>query len=225
MNECKKEKRGGICFYNCDNIEFMKTKPDNYYDLAIVDPPYSFGKNTLRKETKPNKSNGFAIMYNGKKWNSEPPKKEYWEQLFRVSKNQIVCGGNYFTDNLPVTRGWILWDKMGDNLSVVNDELIWTSFDVQIKKFVRCHGMDKGFMNKEGKNIHPTQKPVHLYRWLLQNYAKDGWKIFDTHGGSMSIAIAADMEGFDVDITEIDIGYFQNAINRFDMYKRQLKLF
>jgi len=124
-----------------------------------------------------------------------------------------------------VTRGWILWDKMGDNLSVVNDELIWTSFDVQIKKFVRCHGMDKGFMNKEGKNIHPTQKPVHLYRWLLQNYAKDGWKIFDTHGGSMSIAIAADMEGFDVDITEIDIGYFQNAINRFDMYKRQLKLF
>jgi len=114
---------------------------------------------------------------------------------------------------------------MGDNLSVVNDELIWTSFDVQIKKFVRCHGMDKGFMNKEGKNIHPTQKPVHLYRWLLQNYAKDGWKIFDTHGGSMSIAIAADMEGFDVDITEIDIGYFQNAINRFDMYKRQLKLF
>jgi len=124
-----------------------------------------------------------------------------------------------------VTRGWILWDKMGDNLSVVNDELIWTSFDVQIKKFVRCHGMDKGFMNKEGKNIHPTQKPVHLYRWLLQNYAEKGMSILDTHGGSHTNAIACDMEDFELDIVEIDQKYFADGLNAFDNYKRQLKLF
>ena len=215
MNECKKEKRGGICFYNCDNIEFMKTKPDNYYDLAIVDPPY-----------------GIDIA----EWDKETPTDEYFKELFRTSKKQIIWGGNYF--NLPIQRAWICWDKSVIKAGYLGKrefdefELAWTNFDCKCK-MVRFSdiGNMSGFDGKLKINykmkakIHPTQKHVNIYRWLLQNYAKDGWKIFDTHGGSMSIAIAADMEGFDVDITEIDIGYFQNAINRFDMYKRQLKLF
>jgi len=215
MNECKKEKRGGICFYNCDNIEFMKTKPDNYYDLAIVDPPY-----------------GIDIA----EWDKETPTDEYFKELFRTSKKQIIWGGNYF--NLPIQRAWICWDKSVIKAGYLGKrefdefELAWTNFDCKCK-MVRFSdiGNMSGFDGKLKINykmkakIHPTQKHVNIYRWLLQNFAEKGMSILDTHGGSHTNAIACDMEGFDVDITEIDIGYFQNAINRFDMYKRQLKLF
>jgi site-specific DNA-methyltransferase (adenine-specific) len=203
-------------------MEYMATQPDKAFDLAIVDPPYGREEKTTRKETKLNKSNKFAIKYNGKKWNKAPNQK-YFSELFRVSKNQIICGGNYF--QLPVSRGWVIWDKIGDNLSVVNNELIWTSFDIQPKTFRRCHGLDKGFMNKEGENIHPTQKPVKLYEWLLWNYANKDMRIFDTHLGSGSSAIAAHYFGCNFVGCEIDPDYYQAAKERFDRQTAQRALF
>ena len=146
-----------------DCMDVMREIPDKYFELAIVDPPYGIHEKITNNNSKTkNKGNNFAIMYDKKQWDKNRPDKKYFDALFRISKNQIICGANYFVENLPVSRGWILWDKMGENLSVVNDELIFTSFDISIKKFKRCHGMDKGFMNTEGKNIHPTQKPVAL---------------------------------------------------------------
>ena len=215
MNECKKEKRGGICFYNCDNIEFMKTKPDNYYDLAIVDPPY-----------------GIDIA----EWDKETPTDEYFKELFRTSKKQIIWGGNYF--NLPIQRAWICWDKSVIKAGYLGKrefdefELAWTNFDCKCK-MVRFSdiGNMSGFDGKLKINykmkakIHPTQKHVNIYRWLLQNFAEKGMSILDTHGGSHTNAIACDMEDFELDIVEIDQKYFADGLNAFDNYKRQLKLF
>ena len=149
------------------------------------------------------------------------PKEEYWNELLRVSKNQIVCGANYFSVYLPVSRGWILWEKLGGRMTSVNDELIYTSFDVSIKKFSRCHGLDKGFMN-ESIVIHPTQKPIRLYDWLLQNYAKPEMRILDTHLGSGSSAIAAHYFGCDFTGCEIDKDYFDSAQKRIDKETRQI---
>jgi site-specific DNA-methyltransferase (adenine-specific) len=236
---------------NCDNMEFMKGLPDNHYDLAICDPPYGIedkisigGGSHTKTKTK------FHNLYskNGKKWDVRPS-KEYFTEVQRVSKNQVFFGGNYFAENLPVSRGWAVWDKQGQGMSSVNDELIWTSFDISIKTFSRCHGLDKGFMNKEGKNIHPTQKPIQLYKWLLKNYAtcpsceNKGWiwltqgkqtdcpkckgykpKILDTHGGSMSIALACYDMGFDLDLCELDKDYYEAGVKRFEQHKKQLKL-
>lgn len=218
MNEFKKEKRGGICFYNCDNIEFMKTKPDNYYDLAIVDPPYMDGDNKALQSLGTNRT-----KYNIETFNA--PKQPYFDELFRVSKNQIIWGGNYFTDYLRMNRCWLAWDKIQDLAQFSDFELAWTSFDKVCKKFTRVS--KGGFLtnNTIDHKIHPTQKPVDLYRWQLQNYAEKGMKILDTHGGSMSIAKACDLEGFELDICEIDPKYFIDGVDSFDKYKRQLKLF
>ena len=180
MNECKKEKRGGICFYNCDNIEFMKTKPDNYYDLAIVDPPYGIGDKF--KGGKTGKMNFNEIVE--KDWDKVPT-TEYWQQLFRVSKNQIVWGGNYFP--LPPSRCFIVWDKLiSDDFSLAMAELAWTSFD-KLAKIIKMP------TPKNGGKIHPTQKPIKIYRKLLIDYADKGAKILDTHGGSHTHAIACDI--------------------------------
>jgi site-specific DNA-methyltransferase (adenine-specific) len=145
----------------------------------------------------------------------------------RVSKNQIIWGGNYFADLLQPSRGWVCWDKQGDNLSVVNNELAWTSFDIALKMFRRCHGLDKGFMirSESDKIIHPTQKPISLYSWILQKYAKEGDSILDTHLGSGSIAIACHDMGFDLTAYEIDEEYFAAASSRLKQHQRQLKLF
>ena len=216
MNECKKEKRGGICFYNCDNIEFMKTKPDNYYDLAIVDPEYGIGagsKNFINGNRK--KDND---THRKNDWDKNPPPPEYFEQLFRVSKNQIIWGGNYF--DLPPTRCFLIFDKTIHGNSYADCELAWTSFD----KVARIFAVNMVEVTKDGR-IHATQKPVKLYRWVLKNYAEKSFKILDTHGGSMSIAKAADLEGFDIDICEIDKKYFTDGVSAFDYHKRQLKLF
>jgi len=214
MNECKKEKRGGICFYNCDNIEFMKTKPDNYYDLAIVDPPYGLGNKLVdgggTRKAKFDNNRGSV------NWD-ELPKKEYFTELFRVSKNQIIWGGNYF--DLPPTRCNIIWDKMQE-FTGADFELAWTSFDKASKAF----RMSRVEAHLNGK-IHPTQKPIKLYRWILQKFTEKGFKILDTHGGSHTNAIACDMENFDLDIVEIDTEYFDNGLKAFDYHKRQLKLF
>ena len=207
-----------INFYNMDNIEFMKTKPDNYYDLAIVDPPYGIGANKMTL------GNGKKKIYRGvNDWDNKIPPKEYWEQLFRVSKNQVVWGGNYMTEYLPPKSSWLFWDKgTGDN-DFADGELAWTSFGGALRKipksWVGANAKD------EGERIHPTQKPVYLYRWILNKLAKQGDKILDTHGGSMGIAIACDIEGFDLDIIEIDKKYFNDGKKRYEQHKRQLKLF
>jgi site-specific DNA-methyltransferase (adenine-specific) len=218
-------KIGKAELHNIDCMAYMATLPDKTFDLAIVDPPYGFENKILRLEKKINKGNKFALLYKNKKWNNERPSKEYFIELQRVSKNQLICGGNYFADLLPVSRGWAMWDKEGDNLTVVNNELIWTSFDKSIKMFRRCHGLDKGFMNKEGANIHPTQKPVKLYEWLLTNYAEQGQRILDTHLGSGSIAIACNNLDFDLVGCELDEDYYKAACDRINQANAQTRMF
>ena len=223
-----------IQFFNVDCVEFMKTKPDNYYDLAIVDPPYGIGqpkqgnlkgyngRKSLEERLQKNRLNTGAGKLKDRKlntsnceWDNEIPSQEYFDELRRVSKNQIIWGGNYFP--LPPSRCIICWDKVQpwENFSQI--ELAWTSFDspAQIYKYD----------NRTGDKIHPTQKPIDLYRWILLKYAKEGYKILDTHGGSMSSAIAADKEGFDLDICEIDKSYYEAATMRYKLYKRQQVLF
>jgi len=214
-----KEKRGGINFFNIDCVEFMKTKPDNYFQLAICDPPYGIGLVKteagnwgIRKENK-------GSIDKNTNWDFEKPSPEYFNELFRVSKSQIIWGANHFIENIPNANSscWIVWDKKNGASYFADAELAWTSFKTAVRIFQK-NNMDK---NK----IHLTQKPIMLYRWLLQKYANKGDKILDTHGGSMTIAIACDMEGFDLDICEIDKEYFDNGLKAFDNYKQQLKLF
>jgi len=207
-----------------DCMMFMKDKPDKYYDLAIVDPPYGINYSLIEHPDRPTKKwkNPDSKKYKHFGDTTSPTKK-YFDELFRISKNQVIWGANNFND-IPANGCWIIWDKEVDpkeRLSMA--ELAWTSFKskVMIYRYLWA-----GFKKKEQvERIHPTQKPVDLYRWILQNYAKPGMKILDTHGGSMSIAIACDMEGFDLDITEIDKEYFQAATTRYYNYKRQPKLF
>lgn len=198
---------------NEDCMDMMKRYPDKFFELAIVDPPYGIHDKILKGGDTGRVK--FHKMYEKKQWDQNTPTQEYFDELFRVSKSQIIWGGNYFTDKIPPSRGWIIWDKLCDNVSVVNNEMCWTSFDKGLKMIRRGHGMDKGFLNKEGKNIHPTQKSVFLYEWILKNYAKKGDKILDTHLGSGSSRIAAYKLGFDFYGCEIDKDYFEESNKRF----------
>ena len=224
MTEVKKEKRGGINFFNCDNIEFMKTKPDNYYDLAIVDPPYGIDadvkNNTDKKQSK--KSASKSKKYGDQSWDSCIPTEEYFTELKRVSKKQIIWGANFFN----LQGGMLYWHKNVTMPTYSTGELAYLSWLNKID-FVEItwHGMLQYDMKNKEDRIHPTQKPIMLYRWLLDKYAEKGNKIIDTHGGSFTNAIACDMEGFDLDIIEIDETYFDNGVQAFDKYKQQLKLF
>jgi len=199
-----------INFYNIDCMEFMRDKPDNYYDLAIVDPEFGIGiGNSPRLVT----DKGLKA----KEWDNKPIDMKYFYELFRVSKNKIIWGGNYYA--LPPTKHCIVWDKkQPEEMSFGMFDYAWTSFDGANKMYRKS-------VQDEQNKIHPTQKPVKLYRWLLQKYAKLGMKILDTHGGSMSIAIACDLEGFDLDICEIDKEYFEKGVQRYELYKQQLRLF
>ena len=208
-------------------MEFMATKPDNYYDLAIVDPPYGIGKDgTLGFATK--KTKGFTFNkkeYEQKDWDKKTPNQEYFNELFRVSKKQIIWGANYMTDKLPVIKNFIYWHKKGlsDDSKFNEGEMAYLSFGRTRMIDIWWNGF--GTINSGEKRTHPTQKPVKLYRWTLQKYAEKGFKILDTHGGSGSITIACDMEGFDLDICEIDKDYFDASVKRYNTYKSQLKLF
>ena len=212
-----------VNFFNVDCMEFMKSKPDKFYDLAIVDPPYGIMQIGM-KITKPSRPNSYSYKqkHQPKQWDSRPDKK-YFNELLRISKNQIVWGGNYFTDMLPVSRCWIFWDKInGDGSHFADGEFAWTSFTTSSKRFV-CSSFSQ--LNGGKDRIHPTEKPKKLYRWVLQTFTTKGQNIIDTHGGSMSSAIACDMEGYDLDICEIDKDYFDAGVKRFNIYKSQGKLF
>ena len=213
----------GINLIHGDSLQALKGYADNHFDVAIVDPPYGIDDKISTKSSL-NKGNKFAQLYNEKRWDKFRPENEYWNELLRVSKNQIVCGGNYFAEKLPVSRGWIVWDKQGEKMSSVNNELMWTSFDISIKTFSRCHSLDKGFMNKEGKNIHPTQKPIALYRWILDHYTNENDLILDTHLGSGSIAIACHYMKRNLIGYEIDKEYYDAACKRFKEQTMQKSL-
>ena len=210
---------------NIDCMEYMATLPDKAFDLAIVDPPYGIGESSKQRKNAPCdrwKSAKNDTPYQKKEWDKEIPPSEYWKEIFRVSKNQIVWGGNYMTEFLKPSMGWIFWDKKNGETDFSDGELAWTSFNKALRKF---EWMWSGFKKQRPEErIHHTQKPVALYRWLLQNYAKPGDKILDTHGGSMSIAIACDKEGFDLVCCEIDKDYYEAAVKRFNNYKSQLTL-
>ena len=202
---------GNIKLYNADCMEVMKTFKDKQFNLAIIDPPYGIGDKF--KGGKTGKMNFNEVVE--KDWDKVPP-MEYWEELMRVSKNQIVWGGNYFP--LPPSRCFIVWDKqISEDFSLAMAELAWTSFDKLAKIF-------KMPTPKDGK-IHPTQKPVQLYKWLLQNYAKEGDTILDTHFGSLSIGIACHDMKFDLTAIELDKDYYEQAKQRLIYHQRQLTLF
>jgi site-specific DNA-methyltransferase (adenine-specific) len=202
---------------NEDNMELMARYPDNYFDLAIVDPPYGISINMnmgLRKGKKKN--------HNKKDWDNAIPNQEYFYELFRVSKNQIIWGGNYFP--LPLTKSWIFWDKkVPKGVDFADGELAWTSFD---KTLVKLDVPYSGFqgMDENGK-IHPTQKPVKLYKNLLEKWGGVDYKILDTHLGSGSIAIACHDYGFDLTACELDKEYFDKAMERIRNHTNQTKLF
>lgn len=199
-----------IDFHNVDCMEEIKKYPDNYFDLAIVDPPYGISIT----------DSGRLGKYNANKnrWDDKTPDINYFNELFSVSKNQIIWGGNYFS--LPPTRGFIIWDKkQPQNVSFASCEFAWSSFDRSAKTFYYSP------MQDSKSRIHPTQKPVDLYKWLLTNYAKEGDKILDTHVGSGSIMIACHDLGFDFTGYEIDEEYYQMALERLTNHQNQISMF
>ena len=219
------EQFGDIKLYNCDCMELMAKTPDKYYSLALVDPPYGIGecgdKNASRRKLAKAK-NYKAFAGN----DISSPDKEYFNELIRVSENQIIFGANHFISKIPFDSScWIVWDK--DNTGDFADcELAWTSFNTAVRKFkFRWNGMLQENMKKKEVRIHPTQKPVQLYKWLLQNYAKEGDKILDTHFGSLSIGIACHDLHFELTASELDKEYYELGKNRLMWHQKQLNLF
>lgn len=204
------------------NMELMSRYEDNYFELAIVDPPYGINIVTEFKKTKESNSSMMKGMNGiiGGEWDNEIPSKEYFEELKRVSKNQIIWGGNYFLDYLNATRCFLSWDKMNGTNNMADFELAWTSFDKSCRRF-SMHHFSRGY----DKKIHPTQKPVKLYEWILMNYAKEGDKILDTHLGSGSIAIACHNLKYDLTACELDKDYYNAAIKRLKQHQQILRIF
>lgn len=202
---------------NENNMELMKRTPDNYYSLSIVDPPYGINVNQM------NMGGRNTVRPTDKKWDSEIPTKEYFDELFRVSKKQIIWGGNYFP--LRPSRGFVIWDKgeMMYGRSFAECEYAWLSIDCS----ARIYKLSPTQLDR----IHPTQKPVKLYEWLLLNYAKQSDKIIDTHGGSMSLALAVhnvnvrEQMDLSLDICELDKEYFDSGLKRYQNHIKQMTIF
>ena len=211
---------------NIDCMEYMATVPDKYFDLAIVDPPYGIGESGASNHTRGKlaKAKNYKPFSGNDK---EPPKEEYFKELFRVSKNEIVWGANHFISRMPIdSHCWIVWDKQNGESDFADCELAWASFNTAVRKFeFRWQGMLQGNMANKESRIHPTQKPVALYEWLLTHYAKQGDKILDTHLGSGSSRIAAYNLGFDFVGCEIDKEYFAKQEERFAKHTAQTSLF
>lgn len=213
-------------FYNMDCMNGMKCFPDKYFDLAIVDPPYGIGENGDRNKTRGKlaKAKAYKSFFGN---DVSAPDIDYFQELFRVSKNQVVFGANHFISKMPLDSScWIVWDKENGNTDFADCELAWTSFPTAVRKFAfRWQGMLQGDMRNKEYRIHPTQKPVRLYTWILQNYAKSGDKILDTHVGSASSLIASHNLGFDYVGFEIDPDYYRAASKRLDDAKAQINMF
>ena len=199
-----------------DCMEGMKTFPDGHFDLAIVDPPYGIGRDGAERTTS---KHGGRKAHERKGWDSKPPGPEYFAELRRVSKHQIIWGANYYPEHLSASMGWIFWDK-GQRICNSDGELAYSSF----ARALRVVEMNRVELLKEG-TIHPTQKPVKLYAWLLANYAKPSQRVLDTHMGSGSIAIAAHYAGIHLTAYEIDADYYHAAKVRIARETSQAELF
>lgn len=217
-----------ITITNECNMELMKRYPDNYFDLAIVDPPYGINASTVLsgRRRKSGKGASCKTAFEQKDWDSKIPDTEYFKELFRVSKNQIIWGANYMVEHLPNSQGWIIWDKDNGTTNFADAELAFTSFDkaTRIFKFT-WNGMLQGDMKNKEVRIHPTQKPVALYKWILDKYASEGNKIIDTHLGSGGIALACHDYGFELTACELDTDYYEKTIKRITNHIGQQKLF
>ena len=208
---------------NCDCMDLMREFPDKHFELAIVDPPYGIklkGENPIK-----NKSDPDSTFETG--WDSCRHGKDYFDELARVSKNQIIWGGNYFLDELGYCKAPIIWDKLNGDSPYADGEMAWTSRGMPRNLAIFRHQWCGAFKDSErgAIKIHPTQKPVALYRWLLHNYAKPGDKILDTHLGSGSIAIACHEKGFDLTGSELDPDYFAAMQARLKQAMAQTSLF
>lgn len=199
--------------YNMDCMEYMRSLPDKAFDLAVVDPPYGIGINHNMGRRKGDKKSEYKKVT----WDNKTPEKEYFEELFRVSKNQIIWGANYF--QMPPTKCFIVWRKpqISEEVSFSMVEYAWSSFDQTSKEWIG--------MSAEADRIHPTQKPVALYAWIFSRYAKPGQKILDTHLGSGSSRIAAYDAGLDFVGCEIDPDYFKAQEERYQAHIAQMSLF
>lgn len=201
------------------NMELMARYQDNHFDLAIVDPPYGIGISGQKEQKNGKKSD--RKYHKEKDWDNEIPNKEYFKQLFRVSKNQIIWGANYFVEHLNKgTKGWVVWDKAQYGLTMSDCELAYSSFQKPTRVYIK----NRAVLISQN-TIHPTEKPIKLYEWLLMNYAKEADKILDTHLGSGSIAIACHNLGYDLTACELDKEYFEAAMKRIAKHKQQLTMF
>jgi len=220
-------KQGNVRLLNIDNMEYMRTVPDKYFDLACVDPPYGIKMQGGVSYGRPSRPNQYKSVrppkHTKKSWDEDRPNIEYFSELFRVSKNQIIWGANYFTDYLPPSMGWVYWGKFEDESNFADGELAYTSFNRALRRF-KLHPFDGTCGGKD--RIHPTQKPIKLYQWLLQNYAKPEFKILDTHLGSGSSAIAAHYFGCAEFVgCDLDSDYFAASVERFKRETAQETLF
>ena len=219
--------QNGCCakalFIEC--MELMSQYPDNYFDLAVVDPPYGIGESGQTNKTRGKLAK--SKDYGNKNWDNESPKIEYFNELKRVSKNQIIWGANHFISKIPYDSScWIVWDKDNGETDFADSELAWTSFKTAVRNYkFKWQGMLQGDMKNKETRIHPTQKPVALYDWIFHNYAKEGDKILDTHLGSGSSRIAAHKAGLDFIGCEIDKDYFEAQERRFRDFVSQLRMF
>jgi site-specific DNA-methyltransferase (adenine-specific) len=219
--------------YNEDNLVGMRRYPDKYFDLAIVDPPYGIKENAQRAQSRTKLAK--TRCYGAEIWDMDIPPPEYFDELFRVSKNQIIWGGNYFLDYLGATRCMLVWRKLTTG-NFADCELAWTSFKTSVREFTfMWNGILQGRSINEGhkmqdkkhlneKRIHPTQKPVALYKWALSNYAEPGQKILDTHLGSQSSRIAAFDLGYDFYGWETSVQHFKDGNKRFHEHTLQITL-
>ena len=207
-------RNGNILMVNADCMEVMKHIQDNEVELSCVDPPYGIGADNMTGGAGKNKQ-----WEKGKNWDSGVPEETYFDELFRVSKNQIIWGGNYFLDFLPSSKSYMIWDKQNDGRDFAESEFAWSSF-CDVARTFRMRPM-----NMDGGKIHPTQKPVALYKWLLSRYAKPGDRILDTHGGSGSICIACHDLGYDLTWMELDEDYYKAACERYQNHAAQYNLF
>lgn len=219
-----------------DCMEYMRTLPDKAFDLALVDPQYGIGmkghrfKPVKAPALQPDGTRRYRVQrkdYGQKEWDNEPPPMEYFQELRRVSREQIIWGANHFIDRVAIASScWLVWDKVNGDTNQADCELAWTSFDTAVRRFRfmwngMCQGTPLDGARMQGNKalnetrIHPTQKPVALYDWILKKYAQPGWRILDTHCGSGSLAIACHNNGFDLVATEIDADYIKGARARF----------
>ena len=215
-------RKGNVTLINCDRMGLMVDAPENHWQLSIIDPPYGIGESGGNESRAKSAPSG----YDKKNWDNEPPSPEYFRELIRISRNQIIWGANHFMDRIALgSPCWIVWDK--DNSGDFADcELAYTSFKTAVRKFhFRWNGMIQGDMKNKERRIHPTQKPVKLYDWLLASYAKPGDRILDTHLGSGSSAIAAYYAGHEFVGIELDEDYFKAAKKRFKENTRQVDIF